>query len=463
MGLSQGLKQTWTSGAVVIDQYRGHLRLSGTRTTGIEYSGTINNAIDLSSLTIGTNTDGSLIKAGTFGSRLTFATASQYATCFYMNYSATSGTFRGMRMRIGQTATSGSASVDGMLVQVSAEASAVTSGALNAGFFEIIPKGTNTIGTARGVLINVDSAASLTYTNLYGEHIRFHTRGDETITLDTMLFLENEAVGGNGREVDAGIKIDDTNLSGGIIGYTAGLVTSGSFQRVWDCQPTFGTSTDGVIIRAGAGIGSSGLEFATASARAFAFYLRPTATSGTFKGMRLRSIADPASGSSLSIDNLHCQASIIASKNAATVNCGFFEIIPKGTNTVGTARCLLLNADSAASQTMTTQIIGHMRVHTRGDETITTDEMLRLENEAVGGNGRQLDSAIRIMETNISSGAAYGYAIDMGTGTSLLATGLLRIPDDGTVVVSAAVGGSQDRKIKITIGSTTYYIPCNTA
>ena len=33
----------------------------------------------------------------------------------------------------------------------------------------------------------------------------------------------------------------------------------------------------------------------------------------------------------------------------------------------------------------------------------------------------------------------------------------------GSETVSASVGGSQDKKIKITIGATDYFIPCYTA
>jgi hypothetical protein len=226
---------------------------------------------------------------------------------------------------------------------------------------------------------------------------------------------------------------------------------------------TVGTTTDGVLMRAGTGIGASGLAFPTASQRAFALYLRPTAISGTFKGMRLRSIADAASGSALNVDNFHAQASVIASKDAAVINCGFFETIFKGTNDVDWARCLLTNVDSAASVTVSAGLVNtHIRTHTRGDETMSgVDEMVRIENEAVGGNGRQMDSYIRCMATTMSGGIkGAAYLVDAGIDTSLLATAVLRLPDDEVTAWDDA-NGSGDTKagaIKVVIGSAVRYI-----
>lgn len=242
------------------------------------------------------------------------------------------------------------------------------------------------------------------------------------------------------------------------------IVFDGTAERGIDFGSlTVGTTTDGVLMRAGTGIGASGLEFGTAGQRAIALYLRPTATSGTFKGMRLRSIADAASGSALSVDNFHAQASVIAGKDAAVINCGFFETIFKGTNDVDWARCLLTNVDSAASVTVSAGLVNaHIRTHTRGDETMGgVDEMLRIENEAVGGNGRQMDSFIRCMETSMSGGIkSAAYAIDCGTGTSLLGTAFLRVPDDGTICADAGTSGSGSHAGHITVicGSATKYI-----
>lgn len=260
-------------------------------------------------------------------------------------------------------------------------------------------------------------------------------------------------------------------LSGSAI--TTGINFTGTAERAIDFgSMTVGTTTDGVLMRAGTGIGASGLEFGTAGQRAIALYLRPTAILGTFKGMRLRSIADPASGSSLSMDNFHSQASIIAGKDAAVVNSGFFELIPKGTNTITYGRGMLIGCDSAAAVTYTDLTLAHVRAHTRGDETMNgVDEMFRIENEAVGGSGRQMDSFIRCMETSMSGGIkSAAYLIDAGTGTNLLATAIMRLPDDGSVCEASGAGDGTSILAShfigygtIVVGSTTMYVPLLTS
>ena len=249
-------------------------------------------------------------------------------------------------------------------------------------------------------------------------------------------------------------------LSG--VNATSGILFSGTIDRCLDFGTlTVGTTTDGVLMRAGTGIGASGLAFGTASMRAFALYLRYTATSGTFKGMRLRCIADPSSGAA-SMDNFHCQTSVIASKNATTLNGGFFEIIPKGTNVIDFARCILTNVDSAAAVTFTTGLVNmHIRTHTRGDETMSgVDEMLRIENEAVGGNGRQMDSWISIKTTTLSGGIkGAAYLIDAGTATDVCGTALFRFGDDGVVASDASeISATSAGWLKIVVGTSTRYI-----
>jgi hypothetical protein len=440
------------------------LVLDGSGTTGIAVSGTYERVMDVNH-TVGSETDGVVLRVGEgIGTNALAMPDGGRGLAIYLRNITASGTLTGVRLRCVNDPDSGASSSDALLVQSSVVASKNAT-TVNSGFFEFIPKGTNVIGTARALLCNVDSAASVTYTTLIGHHIRFHTRGDETVTNDYMLYIENEAVGGNGREVEAAIKIGDTNISGGVIGYTAGIVASGSFQRVFDIQPTLGSSTDGVIMRVGAGIGANALAMPNGG-RGFALYFRNVTASGTLTGVRLRTVNDPASGASSS-DSLLCQASVVASKNATTINAGFFEVIQKGTNVIATNRVLLCNLDSAASVTVTDQIIAHFRVHTRGDETITNDEMLRLENEAVGGNGRQLDSYIRCVPTNISGGiTSAAYLIDGGTSTTLLGTAVLRVPDDGTVCHDTDSGpaASLDKNdlsgyITVVVGTATRYIP----
>ncbi len=239
---------------------------------------------------------------------------------------------------------------------------------------------------------------------------------------------------------------------------TASLKLGGTVNALDFTTTVPGTNTDGSLIKAASN--GSRIPFSTAGQRGMAIFMDNTATSGTFTGMRLRSGVNPSSGAN-SVDNLLAQVSVESGKNATTVNVIFAEIIPKGTNTITTGRVLLLNADSAASQTMTTQIIAHLRVHTRGDETITNDEMLRLENEAVGGNGRELDSFIRVMGTSLSGGIKGAtYLIDGGTATNLLSTAILRVPDDEVTAWDDAtgVGDSEAGALKVVVGSAVRYI-----
>jgi hypothetical protein len=246
------------------------------------------------------------------------------------------------------------------------------------------------------------------------------------------------------------------------------LTLNGATNALNFTGTTPGTDTDGSLIKAGTN--GSKIPFSTAGQKGIAIFMDNLATSGTLTGMRLRSAVNPASAAN-SVDNFLGQVSIESGKDATTVNVGFLEVIPKGTNTITTSRVLLLNADSAASQTVTDHIILHARVHTRGDETHTNDEMIRLENEAVGGNGRQLDSFIRITETNMSGGIkAAAYLIDAGTSTSLLATAVARIPDDGTVANDTDTGSATDLQfsdftgyLTVVVGSATRYIPLLTS
>lgn len=254
-------------------------------------------------------------------------------------------------------------------------------------------------------------------------------------------------------------------------GVTTGnaITISGTYERALDISSmTVGTTTDGVIMRVGSGIGTSALAMPDGS-RGFALYMRNTGTSGTLTGVRLRCVSD-ASATSNGLNTLHVQSSVVATKSATVINSAFVEVVPKGsTQTIGTARGLLINIDSAATLTYTDQLtVAHFRIHTRGDETMSgTDEMVRLENQAVGGNGRQMDSFIRCMGTSLSGGIiAAAYVIDCGVATNVVATAVLRVPDDGTVCHDTDTGDGTaiarsdfDGYLTVVVGTATRYIP----
>ena len=249
---------------------------------------------------------------------------------------------------------------------------------------------------------------------------------------------------------------------------TDAISITGTYERGINMSSfTPGTTTDGVAIRIGSGIGSSAMALPTGG-RGIAAYFRSATVSGSITGMRLRGVADPASGVTTALDTFLCQASVVATKDATTVNSALIEFTPKGTNVIGTARGLLVNLDSAAAVTISTaQMVAHLRLHTRGDETMSgTDDILLLQNEAVGGNGRQIDSYIRMLPTGMSGGIlSAGYLIDGGVDADLLATAVLLLPDDGTICEASAAGtgdaGGADFVgfIKVVIGTTDMYIP----
>ena len=249
---------------------------------------------------------------------------------------------------------------------------------------------------------------------------------------------------------------------------TDAITITGTYERGINMSSfTPGTTTDGVAIRIGSGIGASAMALPSGG-RGIATYFRSATVSGSITGMRLRGVADPVSGVTTALDTFLCQASVVSGKDATTINSALIEFTPKGTNVIGTVRGLLVNLDSAAAVTISTaQAVAHLRLHTRGDETMSgTDDMLLLQNEAVGGNGRQIDSYIRCLPTGMSGGIlSAGYLIDGGVDADLLATAVLRLPDDGTICEASGAGtgdaGGADFVgfIKVVIGTTDMYIP----
>lgn len=253
-------------------------------------------------------------------------------------------------------------------------------------------------------------------------------------------------------------------LKDGLGGGAAGGGIKEQYERTIDLTNLVpGTETDGTLIKAGTN--SSPIVFSTASQYGVKMFMQNTATTGTFVGMRFRTQCNAASGTP-AMDGVLIQSSVESSTNAGTINALFVEFIPKGTNTVTTVRGMLLNSDSAAGQTYTTKIGLHVRTHTRGDETVTNDELIRLENQAVGGNGRELDSWINLTTTSLSGGIkAAGYIIDAGTATDTMGTALLRVGDDQTIcsddnqaILVDISGTANDGFIKVIVGTSTKYI-----
>jgi len=163
-----------------------------------------------------------------------YATHSQTAACYAgiwyaLTSTVISGDVTAIRGIATGNAASAGANVRGGYFESKAGASkfaAMLEGAL---FHADYSAGSVTIsGDVRGFTAHISQGASLSAANLYGGLINIQTRGDETIATDDVgLMIRNEAVGGTGRQMDAGLKLADLNLSGGVKGFGYGIDLNG--------------------------------------------------------------------------------------------------------------------------------------------------------------------------------------------------------------------------------------------
>jgi hypothetical protein len=72
------------------------------------------------------------------------------------------------------------------------------------------------------------------------------------------------------------------------------------------------------------------------------------------------------------------------------------------------------------------------------------------------------DSGADIIKLTNTTGCAINSAVYVNAKASFFAD-LVEVAAAGTWIVAGAVGGSQDKKLKIKLNGTTYYIACNTA
>lgn len=183
-----------------------------------------------------TNIIGKML-AGSLGSPIDVTNARQYLVEMYAggnNYDVTAGRFRGIL----QTSDAGTKTAMGILSQAS-NSDGIDAYVLNGGMCEAIGKGSSAadrIDYMRGLLINTEWSALDTVGELYVLHVRTHTRdasGDGCFDGNGYgILLENEAVGGNGQALTAGIKFKGTNLSGGNFAFTDGIDMS---DATYDC------------------------------------------------------------------------------------------------------------------------------------------------------------------------------------------------------------------------------------
>jgi len=181
---------------------------------------------------------GSKVTAGVWGSPIDVTTTRKYG--FELHYSGNNYDVTGIRSRANLITTDASTrTACGALLQA-ASSDGVDVGVLQGALIEAIGKSTiadATIINMRGALIGTEWEALNDISNLKTLHIRGHSRnaaGQGSFTIGYALYIENEAVGGNGQAYNAGIYFKGTNLSGGNSAYTYGIDFTGA---------TYGTAT----------------------------------------------------------------------------------------------------------------------------------------------------------------------------------------------------------------------------
>lgn len=187
-------------------------------------------------LTIDSNLDialGRKVLVGSFASPTDVTNAGPYG--FEIHYSGNNYDVTGIRSRAQLVTTDTAATALGGLFQA-ANNDNINAGVLMGFMAEAIGKSTSnasTITTMRGGLIGTEWGALDTVTNLKTLHLRGHSRnavGAGSFGTGYALYIENEAVGGNGQAYDAGIYFKGTNLSAGNKAFTYGIdFSSGTY------------------------------------------------------------------------------------------------------------------------------------------------------------------------------------------------------------------------------------------
>ena len=152
-----------------------------------------------------------------------------------LHYSGNNYNVTGIRSRAQLKTTDASAkTAQGALIQASNN-DGIDAGVLNGVLIEAIGKSSGTaatISTMRGAIVNTEWNALDTVTDLRVVHVRTHTRNAATAGYISGtgygIYIENEAVGGNGQALDAAIYLKGTNLSGGNKAFTHGIDFTGA-------------------------------------------------------------------------------------------------------------------------------------------------------------------------------------------------------------------------------------------
>lgn len=141
-----------------------------------------------------------------------------------------------------------------------------------------------------------------------------------------------------------------------------------------------------------------------------AIYVEATSakTSSSTEGIRAEAIGNAASGTA-NIRGGNFKANMNASKVAGLIEGVLAHASVANGTIVGsstTVKGLGAFVSSGAGLDIQHLYGATVLVQTRGDETISGNHVgLRIENEAVGGAGKEMGSAIQIVDTNVSADA----------------------------------------------------------
>lgn len=191
------------------------------------------------------------LTAGAWGSPIDVTATRKYG--FELHYSGNNYDVFGIRSRANLITTDASTRTAVGAELQAANTDGIDVGVLNGCIIEAIGKSdanAATISTMRGVLIGTEWGNYDTVTNLKTLHVRGHSRnavGAGSFGTGYGIYIENEAVGGNGQALDAGIYFKDTNIVGDA--FNIGIDFSGATYTTADIKLSGGviTSTSGSL------------------------------------------------------------------------------------------------------------------------------------------------------------------------------------------------------------------------
>ena len=287
---------------------------------------------------------------------------------------------------------------------------------------------------ANGYNVTLQALGQANYLIL-NESLTIGDGNDGTITFSAAsktLTVENNAVVSQDYSTDGSVTFKNLALTIADGGNAVGLaITQGDVTNNPNALniTNTGTGTGIYVNQSSAAAGNIGwLDFTS------------TVTSGDITGLRPRVTANAASVGA-NARGTYSEVILPASKKAALAQGIMAHVnVAAGSAEITTTQVLMAQLSIGDGFTGTNVDIGYLRAQTRGNETIGGNySILTLENEAVGGNGLQIDSAIRVLATNVSTPYAFDYGIDLSGASGEIATADIRFSDSTTIAASGGV------------------------